>query len=165
MVANGRTDAAAQPVLVIEREFDAPMALVWQAWTRREHLMRWFCPKDFTVLFAEMDLCPGGRWRSAMQSPEGKQYIHHGTYREIDPPRRLVFTHAWERDDPEQPCQSTVETLVTVTFAERQGRTTMRFEQVGFESVESCDSHRGGWSEAFDNLGEQLPTMTPERAH
>lgn len=140
-------------ILRITRQFHASRELVWQAWTQSKHLAHWFCPKDFTVLSAECDLRVGGAWRSAMQSPEGKRYIHHGIYREIASPQRLVLTHAWEENDEEQEaCQTTLESVITVTLSERDSITEMVFEQVGFTSVASRDSHEGGWSEAFDNL-------------
>lgn len=153
--------AAAAPdpksiTLRITRTFDAPRDLVWKAWTEREHLMRWYCPTDFTALFAECDVRPGGTWRSGMRGPDGKEYIHHGVYRELDPPERLVFTHAWERDDEEQPCQTTFESVVTVTLTERDGKTEMVFDQVGFVSTESRDSHETGWTETFEKLGRHL---------
>lgn len=145
--------AEAEHRLVITRTFDAPRELVWDTWTQREHLLAWLCPKDFVVLFAQGDVRPGGKWRSGMQAPDGSQYIAGGAYRELKQPHRLVFTHAWEKNQYE----SGVETLVTVTLRDAgNGKTEMTFEQVGFDTVESRDGHEGGWSEAFDNLGAHL---------
>lgn len=138
--------------LTLTRTFDAPAALVFDAWTRPEHLLRWYCPRDFTVLSAECDPRPGGRWRSAMRSPEGDEFVHHGVYREVTPPRRLVFTHAWEKNHLEP----VADTLITIDFVERDGRTTMTFTHAGFATEASRDSHEGGWSEAFDNLAAAL---------
>ena len=138
--------------ITITRTFDAPRELVWQAWTQREHLLNWICPKDFTVLFVEVDLRPGGAWRSGMRSPDGREYIHHGVYRQIDKPHRLVFTHTWEKNDIEPPA----DTLITVTLTELDGKTEMVFEHVGFATAESGESHRGGWTGAFDNLANLL---------
>lgn len=135
--------------LRIIRSFDAPRDLVWKAWTERERLMKWFCPRGFTVLFAEGEVAEGRTWRSGMRAPDGQEHIAGGVYREVRPTGRLVFTHAWE--GPDSP-----ETLITVSFEEQGGKTQMTFEQVGFATTESRDGHRGGWSEAFDNLDERL---------
>jgi len=141
--------------LRIIRTFDAPCELLWQAWTQPQHLMHWLCPKDFTVQFADADVQPGGAWRSGMQAPDGEQYIAGGTYHEIDAPNRLVFTHAWEKNQFE----SGVETLVTITLHAQGEQTEMIFEQTGFATVESRDGHDGGWSESFENLAVHLATI------
>jgi len=139
--------------LVLERIFDAPRELVWKAWTQREHLLRWYAGEGCVPVAAELDLRPDGAWRSSMDWSGGKTLTHYGTFREVEPPRRLVFTHAWEETIPEQACQSKTETVITVTLeAVGPKRTRMTFEQVGFENVESRDSHAGGWGAAFDSL-------------
>ncbi len=139
--------------LVIQRSFEAPIDLVWRAWTERAHLLRWLCPKDFEVLFAEVDLRTGGVWRSGMRDARGQEYVARGTYREIQEPHRLVFTHEWEKNELEP----SVETMVTLTLRSISDRETeMTFEQVGLATTESRDSHLGGWSEAFDHLQAHL---------
>jgi uncharacterized protein YndB with AHSA1/START domain len=72
--------------------------------------------------------------------------------REVVPPERLAFTFIWD-DEPD------VEMLVTVTFAERGGKTEMTFPQTGLPSRASRDGHRGGWTEAFDRLTEVVAAM------
>jgi uncharacterized protein YndB with AHSA1/START domain len=148
-----RTRVAADPaerVLVLTRVFDAPRALVFKAWTESQHLLRWSCPNGFTLTHCEGDLRPGGAWRSCMRSPTGIDLWLGGMYREIAPPERLVFTHAW-LDENGKPGH---ETLVTVTLADHGGKTEMTFHQAEFDSVESRDGHRGGWTECFDKLAE-----------
>ncbi|MBI5314177.1 MAG: SRPBCC domain-containing protein, partial [Methylocystis sp.] len=61
--------------LVMHRTFDAPPIRVWKAWTEANHLLRWMCPAEFKVLFAENDLRIGGKWRSGMHSQEGEDFI------------------------------------------------------------------------------------------
>ena len=155
MATTARAAASADLELVITRTFDAPRSLVFKAWTEREHLMRWSAPRGFDVIESTGDLRTGGRWRAGMRSPEGVEYWLGGVYREIVPDERLVFTHKWEEENA-------VETLVTVVLAERDGETEMSFRQTGFRSVESRDGHEGGWSEAFDRLGEHL-NMSQDR--
>lgn len=145
-------------VLTIERVFDAPREDVFKAWTDDNLLMQWFCCKGFRVVFADVDLRPGGAWRTGMESPEGKLYVETGEYKEITPPERLVMTWAWEESQGEE-CAIDHETLVTVTFSEYEGnKTKMYFKQEYFHTVETRDGHSEGWSEAFDNLEIYLKT-------
>lgn len=149
------TDAAARTAgheLVITRSFAAPRALVFKAWTEPEHMVRWCGPQGFTMTHCEMDMRPGGRYRCAMHAADYGELWWQGECREFEPPARLVFTFAWEEEDG----SPGHETLVTITFVERDGRTEMTFRQTPFESAEDRDSHRGGWSEAFDKLDAHL---------
>lgn len=138
--------------LIITRVFEAPRALVWQIWTRPEHLARWHCPKGFAVFLAEADARPEGVWRVGMRSPEGNEYVMSGVYRELDPPERLVTSQFWERNDLEPP----VVTEMSVTLREHGGHTEMVFVQSGFGTIGSRNSHEGGWRGAFDNLAAHL---------
>lgn len=150
-----RTNVDVEPaerVLVLTRVFDAPRELVFKAWTEREHVIHWMAPRGFTIPSCEADLRPGGAWSCSMRPTQGPDLLVQGVYREIVVPERLVFTHAW-LDDKGKPGH---ETLVTVTFAERGGKTAVTLRQAVFESVESRDGHRGGWTECFDLLAEHL---------
>jgi len=139
------------PMLKIVRTFDASRARIFDAWTNPKSDIGWWGPKDFTLLFHEIDLKPGGRHRMGM-SRKGETEVATGVYREIDAPARLVMTHAWEDTDG----KLSPETLITITLAERGGNTEMVFEQTGFEDAAMRDSHRGGWNEAFDALNASL---------
>ena len=78
--------------LVLEREIDVPVQLVWEAWTSPESIWEWFCPKPWSVSSCEIDLRPGGRFNTVMRSPEGEEFPNSGCYLEIVPNERLVFT-------------------------------------------------------------------------
>lgn len=147
---DARPDVAADAgELVIERFFDAPRALVWKCWTEEEHLAAWGAPHGFVVTECGGDLRVGGRWHSAMRSPDGTIHRNGGVYREIVAPERLVQTFAWLDEDgrPE------AEMLVTVTLTENEdGKTRMVFRQTGFDNVSSRDGHGSGWNESFDKL-------------
>jgi uncharacterized protein YndB with AHSA1/START domain len=108
--------------------------------------------RDFTTPSCNMDVRPNGTYRICIRSPEGKDYWMQGVYRDIVEPERLVFTFAWE-DEKGEPGH---ETLVTVTFAEHDGKTKLTFHQAIFESVEDRDSHQEGWSQCFDRLETYL---------
>ena len=156
VMTNGDVTSALERELVITRVLDAPRALVFAAWTQREHLMRWCAPQGFSITHCEGDLRPGCSWRTCMRSPEGIDHWVGGMYCEIVPDERLVFTHAWEEEDG----TPGHETLVTVDFAnEGEGKTKLTFRQTGFASTASRDGHEGGWSESFDNLQSLLTTL------
>jgi len=78
--------------LVIEREIDVPVALVWKAWTTPAHLRQWFVPKPWTITACEMDLRPGGVFSTVMRSPEGQEFPNLGCYLDVVPEERLIFT-------------------------------------------------------------------------
>lgn len=78
--------------LVLERDVDVPVELVWKAWTTPEHLRHWFVPKPWTITACELDLRPGGVFRSVMRSPDGQEFTNEGCYLEVTPHERLIFT-------------------------------------------------------------------------
>lgn len=141
-----------ETALTITRVLDAPRELVFEVWTNPDHLAEWWGPTGFTATSCTIKLTEGGGWRTCMRNADGAEYWARGTYREIVAPERLVFSFAWE----EPAGTPGLDTLVTVTFADRDGKTEMTFRQAGFESVEERDSHRGGWQECFDDLAGYL---------
>jgi len=150
-----RADAPTQTAereLVITRLFDAPRELVWKAWTDRDRVLKWLGPRNFTATEFEMDRRPGGAWHSRMRGPDGNEYSNRGVVREVVEPERLVFTFAWDDQDG-KPGR---DMLITISFAEHDGKTEMTFLQAVFESVEDRDGHAGGWSESFEKLAEYL---------
>jgi uncharacterized protein YndB with AHSA1/START domain len=80
--------------LVLERLVDAPSQLVWEAWTRPEHLKKWFCPLPWKTTDCEIDLRPGGIFRTVMRGPEGQEFRNVGCYLEVIENEKLVFTSA-----------------------------------------------------------------------
>lgn len=80
--------------LVLERIVDVPRELVWKVWTTPEHLKPWFCPSPWKTIDCEIDLRPGGIFRTTMQSPEGENFPNLGCYLEVIPNERLVWTDA-----------------------------------------------------------------------
>ncbi|HXV65021.1 MAG TPA: SRPBCC domain-containing protein, partial [Vicinamibacteria bacterium] len=103
--------------VVMTRIFDAPRTLVFEAWTRCEHVKRWMIgPEGWTMPICEIDLRPGGANRFVWRRSNGTEMEIRGVYREIRPPERLVFTEWWGGDWPE-----TIDTLV---LTEKNGQTT-----------------------------------------
>jgi uncharacterized protein YndB with AHSA1/START domain len=151
--ADAASSKAQKRELVMTRTFDAPRALVFEAWTERQHLERWQgAPQGFTVTTEQADIRPGGAFRICMRSPEGVDHWLQGVYRDVVAPERLVFTHTW-LDAEGKPG---TETLVTITFAERGRKTELTLRQSGFKSEESRAGHEQGWASTFDRLAEYL---------
>jgi uncharacterized protein YndB with AHSA1/START domain len=78
--------------LVLDRVVDVPPHLVWEAWTKPEHLKEWFVPRPWSVSHCELDLRPGGIYRTVMRSPEGEDFDNVGCYLEVVENEKLVFT-------------------------------------------------------------------------
>ena len=142
--------AQADRVLEMTRVVDAPRALVFQAWTRPEHLARWWGPQGFVTIELSADIRGGGAYRHRMRSPSGSLHTRCGIYRAIVAPERLVFTYAWE--DPHGALSP--ETVVTVTFTELGARTRIDLHQEVFESTTACDSHREGWTSCLQRFAD-----------
>jgi uncharacterized protein YndB with AHSA1/START domain len=138
--------------LLITRRFDAPAQVVYDAWTQPQHMREWWGPRGFVTLSSEMDLRVGGQWRVHSRSAEGVDHTEVGVMREVDPPRRLAFTHAWIQADG----KPGPDTLVTIDFVEDGEATLVTFRQEVFDSTESRDGHEEGWSSSFELLDEYL---------
>lgn len=80
--------------LVLERVVDVPRELVWMAWTTPEHLKKWFTPVPWMTVDCEIDLRPGGIFRTVMRSPQGQDFANMGCYLEIVPNEKLAWTNA-----------------------------------------------------------------------
>jgi uncharacterized protein YndB with AHSA1/START domain len=99
------------------REFDAPRALVFSAWTDPKHLAQWWGPHGFTTTTYDFDFRPGGIWRFVMHGPDGCDYQNRITFDEIVPPERIVYRHGGG-DDVEP-----VQFRTTVMLEDLGGRT------------------------------------------
>lgn len=85
-----------EPIIVATRTFAAPRALVWKVWTEREHVARWWGTAGQNNVITALDVRPGGKWRIESHEPDGQVYIFLGEYREVDPPKKLVWTFGME---------------------------------------------------------------------
>ena len=142
----------------IERTFRAPVDAVFAAWTSAEMLRRWYPPgADWDTPVAEVDLRIGGALRLVMRAPSGDEFGGGGEYREIDPPRRLAFTWAWDRSIATRATQ-----LVEVDFTDnRDGTTTVVMVNRGLRD-EEAQEHREGWDASFENLDRLLAERAPD---
>jgi uncharacterized protein YndB with AHSA1/START domain len=107
--------------VAITRVFDAPRALVWQAWTDPKMMAQWFGPRGFTSSVPELDLRVRGALRIVMHGPDGNDYPMKGVFTEVKAPERLVFSNIALNNDGNH----LLEGETTVTFSERSGKTTL----------------------------------------
>ena len=110
--------------ILITREFDAPKALVYKAWTTPELVRRWWSGERGEMTVVEIDLRVGGAWRYVLVANGGFEVAFHGEYREIVPDERLVTTEVYEMPGAD-PLPTEDEPLNIVEFTENDGRTTL----------------------------------------
>src|SRR5947209_6866398 len=110
--------------IMITREFDAPRALVYRAWTTPELVRRWWHAKRGEVTVVEIDLRVGGKWRYVMVADDGVEVGFHGEYLEIVPDERIVSTEIYE-GLPEGVSEEEGSTVNTATFTEANGSTML----------------------------------------
>ena len=142
--------------LSLTRDFNAPREKVFQAWTDPQILVKWFGPKGVVTESAQIDLKVGGEYHFTLRLPDGKIVDHHGAYREIDPPKKLVFTGVLDG----QGCAGSegvfAETLVTVEFQDLGGATRLVLNHDFLPTEASKESHSMGWNGSFDGLAKVL---------
>ena len=133
--------------LRIERTIKADRRAVWDAWTRPEQMRHWSCPAPGGLKDVKADLRVGGSFVLSMEV-DGNAHTAFGTYREIDEPRRLVYTWDWKEEDHHMG----EETVVTVEFDEVDGGTRVVLLHEGFPAVEAKEAHEEGWGACLAHL-------------
>lgn len=133
-------------VLRMTRLIRAERQAVWDAWTMPEHMKKWACPAPDGVDHVIVDFRVGGSFVLAMEV-DGKRHTAVGTYREIEAPRRLVYTWDWEEEENRMG-----ETVVTVEFRARGEETEVVLVHEGFPAAEARDGHEQGWALCLDHF-------------
>lgn len=142
--------------VVATRAFDAPRTLVWDCFTKPEHVKNWMLgPDGWTMPVCGIDLRPGGKWHWVWRRTDGTEMEMNGEYREIVPPERLVQTENWGAEWPE--------TLNTLVLTEENGRTTT-VTTVLYPSKEARDratttGMEDGWARSNERLDEYLRSI------
>lgn len=145
--------------IVISRTFDAPRALVWQAWTDPKHIMQWWGPKGFSNSACESDLRVGGEFMLNMCAPDGNNYPCKGVFHEIVEPERIVYDST---ADEGHPCGAGLppRSRVTITFTELGNRTMLtlhtRFESTERKEAANQAGYSVSWGQALERLGDHL---------
>lgn len=148
----------------ITRIFDAPRALVWQAWTDPQHLMRWWGPANFTSPAGTIDLRVGGKYHFCMQAPDGQKFWSTGVYQELVAPERIVYTDSFADERGNVVPASyygmgddlPLEMTITITFEAVDGKTKMTLRHIGLPPGEISEMTVAGWNSSFDKLVESL---------
>ena len=146
--------------LVLERVVDVPPALVWEAWTKPEHLRHWFTPKPWTVAHCEVDLRPGGIFRTVMRGPDGEEHDAAGCYLEVVPQQRLIWTDALLPGylPSANPFFTAIVELEPSGKGTRYTATAIHRDEDGRKKHEEMGFHQG-WGTVLDQLVEYAKAM------
>jgi uncharacterized protein YndB with AHSA1/START domain len=159
------TPHAVDPALDLElnREVDVPPELVWKAWTTPDLLKQWFAPKPFEMPDCEMDVRPGGIFRTVMRSPDGDEFGGVGCYLEVVPNERLVWTSVLAPGYRPQPADDLPFTAIIELQPTGSGGTRYRAIAI-HQSPEHNKQHADmgfieGWGACLDQLVELVKTL------
>lgn len=122
-----RKSDTADRELYLTKRVNAPIELVWDIWTKPEHICKWWGPNDFTCTIHKMEMKPGGTWDLTLHGPDGTDYRNKNQFTEIEKYKRIVFEHI-----------SAPKHITTVTFASERGQTLITWHML-FESRESFE--------------------------
>jgi glutathione S-transferase len=137
--------------LTLTRHFNKPPARVFAAFTEKPAIQGWYGPEGHTVPHCDVDARVGGKYRFEFHSPAGSVHVVSGEFREVKASEKLVFTWGWLNGAGRGP-----ETLVTVTFAEKDGGTDLTMVHSNFATIEARDAHTHGWTSSMESLGKML---------
>jgi uncharacterized protein YndB with AHSA1/START domain len=139
--------------IVIQRVFDAPRRIVFEAWTKAEHVAQWWDPSGTPLAVCEIDLRPNGAFRFVNSGPDGAKYPFTGFYREITPPARLVIGGPSPVSKGESVCtlvfnEEDGKTTLTMTFAcqsraDRDALLRMRVDEGTAQTLDNLDKYLG----------------------
>lgn len=146
--------STAQEALVIHRTFDAPVNLVWQAWTDPNQVTRWYGARNFTCPVALMNFCKGGKYLICMRAIDGTDFWSTGTYKEIIPLKKIVATDSFADEMGNVVAMEglPLEMEVTLLFEDLGGRTKLTIRHAGLPKGETTVATRDGWNEQLDKL-------------
>jgi len=136
---------ATKPSLTIKRRLKAPPAKVYAAWTDPQQIAEWMGPEGMRAILSEADPRVGGRYRFIMRGADGENHDVSGTYREVVPGEKLVFTWAW-RSTPER------ESLVTILIKPDGGGSLLTLIHEQFFDEAARDRHNEGWTGCINKL-------------
>lgn len=148
------TTQASGPTLSfsLSRVLAAPPEQVFKAFTDPEWYSQWWGPEGTSSKVTQLELKVGGAYRVDMKLPDGNQTVLYGTYREIDPPKLLAYSFAWEGLPDE--------TLVTLELEPHADGTELTVTHEGFTDQTMADQHEGGWSGSIDRMEKLLATSS-----
>ena len=142
----------ANRTLTIEKTFNAPVQLVWDAWTKSEHILKWWAPAVVKIKVIQHDFKVGGKWKYAMPMPDGNEFVSEGTYREIIEHKKIITSADFK------PMTEDVE--LQAYFEEDGDKTNFTFKVV-HKTPEYCKQQEemgfyNGWGSALGRLEKVL---------
>lgn len=142
--------------LVMTRAFKAPAHILFDMWTKPEHVRKWYAVRSTTMTVCDIDLRVGGAWRWVVTKPNGFEVAFSGVFQEIDPPHRLQRTEFFE-------AMPGAGSIVTLIFDEKDGETTLTVNML-FEKKEDRDiclksGMELGVKECFENIDKLIAAM------
>ncbi len=153
-----KTNDAPNRTLTLKKVFDAPIKLVWEAWTRSEHVIKWWAPNPTTINVVEHNFIVGGRWKYTMPMPDGKLFISEGQFLEIEPYKKIVTSADFK------PMTEGVE--LHVLFEADGDKTSFTFSVI-HATEEYCKQQEqmgfyNGWGSAFERLDSIVKKLAAE---
>ncbi|WP_394973855.1 SRPBCC domain-containing protein [uncultured Croceitalea sp.] len=141
--------------LTIEKTFNAPIKLVWDAWTQSEHILKWWAPNGMDIKVIEHNFEVGGKWKYSMSMPDGNEFISEGIYKEIVELKKIITSADFK------PMTQDVEMQ---TYFEADGQKTKFTFSVIHATPEYCKQQEemgfyNGWGSALDRLEMILDTL------
>ncbi len=141
--------------LSLEKTFDAPLELVWEAWTSSAHIMKWWVPQGMDLEVIEHDFRVGGKWKYSMLMPDGTEFISEGVYKEIIEMEKIITSADFR--------PMTENVALHVSFERLDNQTKFTFSVI-HETEDYCKQQEkmgfyNGWGSAFDRLDTLLKVV------
>ena len=135
-------------ILTIKKTFNVPVNLVWEAWTKPEHIFQWWSPPGMKMKVVEHNFKPGGKWKYTSPMPDGSEFISEGVYAEIVALQKIVTSANFR--------PMTEGVTIHVLFEENNGKTEFTFSVI-HPTEEYCRQQEkmgfyNGWGSAFKRL-------------
>ena len=151
-----------QKIITIKRVFNLPLDSLWKAWREPESCKKWWGPQEYTCPSCSIDFKVGGKYLASMKSADGKEIWSTGTYKEIIPKSKIVYTDSFADSKGNKVDASyynmpamQAELMVTVQFEDLGGKTNMTLEHVGLPEEIANDCIKG-WQSSFDKLESNI---------
>jgi uncharacterized protein YndB with AHSA1/START domain len=146
-----------QPTVEVRRFVKAPPELLFEVWTKPEHIRNWWGPARLATIECEIDLRVGGQWRCVHQAPDGQTFAFYGEYLDVDAPHGFTRTWTWE-GMPDEPA------VESVHFEPVDGGTVVHGTAT-HPSIEARDQHiangmEEGMADTYRRMIELVATLT-----
>lgn len=150
----------------LTRDYAAPRERVFEAWSKADHLAKWFAPRGCEILYKQLDFRPGGKFHSCIKTPDGKDCWCIGEYRQIDSPSRIVFTMSISdakgklltANEAGMDSEWPQTTLVTIHLENVGGGTRLTLHQTVDEALAKRTGAHPSWINMLDRLAELMAT-------